>query len=287
MSAARTKKSFLKESEMGWSTAPAQTNSQRVYRQLKHDIVTCSLLPGKALSEQGLCRRYHISRTPVREACQHLEKDGLVVIVPFRGYFVAPLTMAEFHSLNELQLILEPAAAAMAAQRITPPQTKLLQDLAEYVYRVGDQQSYYTFLQRNFRFHVSIADAAANRPLYKTISEIHTQLMRFFFLVISFDAYGRELVAEHREIARAIARHDSEQARHHAAEHIIRTMQRTANLLLSSTRSSLGLLQSPGRQQGVRGRPLCDREQSAREVFDKEPLLPRLLRDNRKSRDDR
>ena len=113
------------------SSRPAQTNSARVYEHLKHDIVTCDFLPGKSLSEQELCRRYHTSRTPVREACRRLEKDGLIKIIPFRGYFVAPLTMAEYHSLNEVQLIVEPAAAALAAQRATPDQLKQIEQWAE------------------------------------------------------------------------------------------------------------------------------------------------------------
>lgn len=221
---------------------PAQTSSFRVYSHLKHDIVTCDFLPGKSLSEQELCRRYHTSRTPVREACRRLEKDGLIKIIPFRGYFVAPLTMAEYHNLNEVQLIVEPAAAALAAQRATPDQLKQVQEWAEYVYRVGNQKSYYTFLDRNYNLHVGIANASGNEALVEIISEVHTRLMRFFYLVISVDSYGPELVAEHREIVRAIANRDPESARQRTAEHIVHTIQRSANLLLTSTRSQLGFL---------------------------------------------
>jgi DNA-binding GntR family transcriptional regulator len=227
---------------MSRNTRPAQTSSERVYRHLKHDIVTCDFLPGKSLSEQELCRRYHTSRTPIREACRHLEKDGLIKIIPFRGYFVAPLTMAEYHNLNEVQLIVEPAAAALAAQRATPDQLQKIQEWAEYVYRVGNQKSYYTFLDRNYSLHVGIAAASGNESLVEIISEVHTRLMRFFYLVISVDSYGPELVSEHREIVRAIGNRDPESARQRTAEHIVRTMQRSANLLLASTRSQLGFL---------------------------------------------
>ena len=227
---------------MSRSSRPAQTSSHRVYEHLKHDIVTCDFLPGKSLSEQELCRRYHTSRTPVREACRRLEKDGLIKIIPFRGYFVAPLTMAEYHNLNEVQLIVEPAAAALAAQRATPDQLKQIEEWAEYVYRVGNQKSYYTFLDRNYSLHVGIATASGNESLVEIASQVHTRLMRFFYLVISVDSYGPELVAEHREIVRAIGNRDPESARQRTAEHIVHTMQRSANLLLASTRSQLGFL---------------------------------------------
>lgn len=227
---------------MSRKSVPAQTSSQRVYRTLKHDIVTCALLPGKSLSEQELCHRYQTSRTPVREACHHLEREGLIKIIPFRGYFVAPLTMTEYHNLNEVQLVVEPAAASLAAQRATPENLKQLRDGAEYVYRTGNQKSYYTFLERNYHLHVGIAQASANDSLCDIIAGVHTRLMRFFYLVISVDSYGPELVTEHREIVKAISSRDSEQARQRSAEHIVRTMQRSANLLLATSRSHLGLL---------------------------------------------
>jgi DNA-binding GntR family transcriptional regulator len=218
-------------------SSPALTSSLRVYRALKHDVITCALLPGKSLSEQELCRRYRTSRTPVREACRRMEKEGLIKIIPFRGYFVSPLTMTEYHNLNEVQLIVEPAAAALAAQRATPEQLKHIEETAEYVYRVGHQKSYYTFLERNYQLHVGIGNASANEALVDIIGDVHTRLMRFFYLVISVDAYGPELVVEHRGIVKAIRDREPEQARRRSAEHIVHTMQRSANLLLANTRS--------------------------------------------------
>jgi DNA-binding GntR family transcriptional regulator len=248
-----------------------------VYRALKHDVVTCALLPGKSLSEQELCRRYRTSRTPVREACRRLEKEGLIKIVPFRGYFVAPLTMTEYHNLNEVQLIVEPAAAALAAQRATPEQLKGIQDTAEYVYRVGNQKSYYTFLERNFRLHVGIANASSNESLVDIIADVHTRLMRFFYLVISVDSYGPELVVEHREIVRAIGERDPEQARRRSAEHIVHTMQRSANLLLSNTRSQLGLAGNAADWPVFPGLPRGDLQQftTAEEEGNETPQAPR------------
>lgn len=284
---AQTTQDFLKDVQMSWSSAPAQTSSQRVYRRLKHDIVTCTLSPGKSLSEQELCRRYHTSRTPVREACHHLEKDGLIKIVPFRGYFVAPLTMAEYQNLNELQLIVEPAAAALAAQRVSREQLKQIRHWAEYVYRVGDQKSYYTFLERNYRFHVAIADAAANESLFKVVSEVHTRLMRFFYLVITVDAYGPKLAAEHLAIVKAIAAGDADRARRRAIEHIVQTMQRSNHLLFNSTRSRLRYLEPSADWPQLSALPSSDWRQSALETLWKEQSLPRPARNHRTHHGDR
>ena len=94
-----------------------ETIGEPLYQKLRQDIVECVLTPGKSFSEAELGRLYKASRSPVREACRRLEAEGLVRITPFRGYAIAPLSVSEFHDLQEMQLIFEPAAAALAAER--------------------------------------------------------------------------------------------------------------------------------------------------------------------------
>jgi GntR family transcriptional regulator, rspAB operon transcriptional repressor len=218
------------------------TTSERLCRSLRQDITTCVLLPGTPFSEVELCRRYRTSRTPVREACRHLEREGLIKIVPFRGYFVAPLTLAQFHNLHEVQLIVDPAAAGLAAVRATPQQLRSMEECAKYQYRVGVKTSYYTFLQRNFHLHVGIAQASQNADLVGIVTSIQTHLMRFFYLIIAMDAYGTELVQEHEKIVSAIRARNPVQAQQCSAEHIRKTIRRSAGLFMTSTESRLSEL---------------------------------------------
>ncbi|MFZ0635226.1 MAG: GntR family transcriptional regulator [Candidatus Acidiferrales bacterium] len=218
------------------------TTSERLYRSLKQDITTCVLLPGTPFSEAELCRRYHTSRTPVREACRHLEREGLIKIVPFRGYFVAPLTLAQFHNLHEVQLIVDPAAAGLAALRATPAQLRSMEACAKYQYRVGVKTSYYAFLQRNFNLHVGIAQASQNVDLVSMVTSVQMHLMRFFYLIIAMDAFGTELVQEHEKIVAAIRARDPIQAQQCSAEHIRKTIRRSAGLFMTSTEARLGEL---------------------------------------------
>ena len=220
------------------------TESDRIHARLKRDIITCVFPPSKSLSEAELSKRYRSSRTPVREACQRLQGEGLMVIIPFRGNFIAPLTVTDFHNLQESQLILDPAAAAYAAQRATLRQIEAVEASAHYEYRIGVGESYYEFLQRNVKLHVGIAQASGNDFLAGMVSSIHTRLMRFFYLGLSMDAYGLELVKEHCEIVDAIKARDSERARKCAHEHVINTIRRSAGLFQAATDRSLGVRRS-------------------------------------------
>jgi GntR family transcriptional regulator, rspAB operon transcriptional repressor len=215
------------------------SRTDRVYAQLKRDIISCALPPGEAFSEVQMGRRYRASRTPVREACRLLENEGLIVIIPFRGYFIAPLTVADFHNLQEVQSVVDPAAAALAARRATPEQLKTMETCAHYEYQVGVPDSYHEFLERNLSLHVGIAQASGNSYLTKIVSDVHTRLMRFFYLGLSMDSYGTQLVKEHCEIVEAIRAGDSERARRQAADHVTNTIRRSARLFLAATEKLL------------------------------------------------
>ena len=217
---------------------------------MKQDIITCSLRPGSSLTESELARRYALSRTPVREACRRLDDEGLIKIVPFRGYFVAPLTVSEFHQLQEMQLITDPAAAALAARRASAVQVSRLRACARYEYRTGDRKSYFGFLQRNRSLHVGIAESTGNQHLVEVVRTIHTKLMRYFYLGLSLDAYGGTLVAEHCAIVEAIRRHRAEEARSRAAEHVMKTMKRSAKLFLSPAAQGIAV---PDDSDSLRG----------------------------------
>src|SRR2546427_1531628 len=88
--------------------------SEQIYILIKRDILECNLDPGQLLDEVTVSERYQIGRTPFREACQRLESEGLIEIVPHRGVFIASLSSKDIYDLFELRLIVEPSAAELA-----------------------------------------------------------------------------------------------------------------------------------------------------------------------------
>jgi DNA-binding GntR family transcriptional regulator len=210
------------------------TESSRVYRELKLDVVTCTLEPGLSISEQEMCQRYKASRTPVREACRKLCSESLMQMIPFRGYNIPSLTIEEYRNLNELQAVVEPAVAALAAERATEAQVKEIESWASYEYYPGQKNSYYTFLEWNRNFHISIAAASRNNAFLDVVRNEQTRLMRYYYQVIVMDSYGQELIEEHQHLLRAIKERNPELARARAMEHLSNTSRRSANVDLRS-----------------------------------------------------
>ncbi len=206
------------------------TEAKRIYRELKQEIVTCALVPGQSISEQEMCLRYQASRTPVREACRKLCEESLMQMVPFRGYSIPPLTIEEHRNLHEMLMVIEPAIAALAAERATPEQLREIEGWASYEYNVGLQSSYYTFLEWNRNFHICIAAASRNQAFLELERNIQTRLMRYYYHIIVMDSYGPELVAEHCELVRAIKSGNQEAARECASEHLTNTRRRSVNV---------------------------------------------------------
>jgi DNA-binding GntR family transcriptional regulator len=221
------------------------TESKRIYKELKQDVVTCTLAPGLSISELEMCERYRASRTPVREACRKLCEESLMQLVPFRGYSIPSLTIEEYRNLRELQAAVDPVVAALAAERATPTEIKEIENWASYEYNVGQRNSYYTFLEWNRNFHICIAGATRNQAFLDVVMNVQTRLMRYYYHVIVMDSYGPELVKEHHDLVRAIKSGNSDLARQRAEEHLTNTARRSLNVDLRSVNYGVENLLDP------------------------------------------
>src|ERR1700755_7545 len=102
----------------------------RVRDLLEEAILEGELKPGERLRAEALAQRFGTSRTPIREALLQLEAQGLVEGEPNRGAGVDAVA-AGGRDLSEVRALLEPAAAARAATRITDAQLAELDDLCD------------------------------------------------------------------------------------------------------------------------------------------------------------
>ena len=83
--------------ELDPAISPPTALPDRIYATLKHRILTCAMRPGERIVEKELCKEMQVSRTPLREAFNRLSLEGLIVLSPYRGYAVAPVTDMSVH----------------------------------------------------------------------------------------------------------------------------------------------------------------------------------------------
>ena len=124
-------------------TRNSSTLAERVYQQLKRDIIHGVFQPGGAINEKVLARKYKGSRTPVRESVMRLQQENLLHLVPNKGYFVSHLTIHELNEMYEYRAELEGFCAELAARRWTDQSLmERLTALAHTHYSTDDRASY-------------------------------------------------------------------------------------------------------------------------------------------------
>lgn len=96
------------------SSQPAASRPSRaddIYQQLKSDVGEFRLLPGDRFTENGICERLGVSRTPVRQALVRLQQEGYVEVLFRSGWRVLPFNFEKFEQLYDLRMVLETTAA--------------------------------------------------------------------------------------------------------------------------------------------------------------------------------
>lgn len=203
--------------------------SLQVYDHLHERIVSLQLTPGTSLSRPALAEQYGISQTPIRDAMQKLELDGLVEIYPQSRTLVAPIDVTQARQAHFLRIALEleivrslsfgqPPDAFNDARRGLEQQ----EDAA----RSGEIDRF-PMLDR--LFHGSLFEAGGQGALWELIRMRSGHLDRIRRLHLPTEGKMRRIVDEHHSILRAVADGDTG-----AAQSLVRAHLGSADGTLAS-----------------------------------------------------
>ena len=221
--------------------------TDRAYERIRHDIITCAIAPGTEISEPQLCTQYRLGKAPVRMALIRLAHDGLLRAIPRRGYMVTPITLKDIQDVFELRLMLEPAAARMAAGRVDAQRLRTLDEACRPGYQSADIKSITRFLEANKSLHVAIAQATGNSRLGSMVAQLLDEITRLLHLALGLRNRCQELQHEHRALLKALVRGDGETAERISREQIeaARSMVLSA-IMTSATVMNLALTDERG-----------------------------------------
>jgi len=188
--------------------------------KIEEDMLNGGYAPGEALDELILAERYGVSRTPIREAIQLLEVQGLAYRVPRVGAFVAKLSSKDLLALLELLAYQEGLCAMLAARRIAPEALVALRDHVGRCDQAAAQGDVEVYARENMAFHELLYASCRNEFLTRdvTILRKRSQLYRRN----NFHQSGRmtESAADHRRILETIEKQDEWAAFRAAVDHI-------------------------------------------------------------------
>jgi DNA-binding GntR family transcriptional regulator len=196
------------------------TLSNRVYLSLREAILTLEYHPGQILRKQQVCEALDVSRSPVSEAVARLASEGLVVILPQAGTYVARFSMDEIRESAFLREALELAAVEYLAPVITQDQIRQLKRnlrVQEALVEDGDVAGFY---ELDGEMHLLLLGFTGFRRLAKMADSVWLQVSRARRLILPEPGRVVDTLAEHRAIIDALEAGDTEAARTATRHHL-------------------------------------------------------------------
>ncbi|MGA7835806.1 MAG: GntR family transcriptional regulator [Acidimicrobiales bacterium] len=181
------------------------TMVDEIYSVLREGIIDGTFAPGQRLSQEQLAGELQVSRTPLREAFQRLERDGLLNISTNRGMHVSSLNDSETEEHYALRLLVEPPTLKALLNQISDAEiAEMFEALAE-MERVTERTR--DFQAAHARFHY-IALGLYPTAISELIQSLHTKIYRHQRVYLSRPRNPEEFLGADRLLLDQIVQRD-------------------------------------------------------------------------------
>lgn len=191
---------------------------QRAYDSIFTAIQSGRLPPGARVREADLTSWLDMSRTPLRDALQRLQGEGLLRLQAHRGITICRLDRQQTIELFTAREWAEGAAAALAARNATPTEVQELRHILAL--ERGAKGNVAEGARYNWMLHRAIYDATRNRYLIEHLRKLVAQLALVGGATRRAAHRARDAQQEHAAMIDAIAAGDAERAEALARAHI-------------------------------------------------------------------
>ena len=191
---------------------------QALASAIRERVIRGVYLPGHRLTEDELAEQHGVSRIPVREALRLLEGEGFVRVIPYTGTFVAELTAQDAADLLEIRGVLEPLAAARAAETRTAGHLEDLRGILAEGNAALAADDLELLAELNTRFHTLLTEASGNVTLNQIIGTLRHKITWVYS--VELPRRAADSWAEHRLIINALERADADSARALMVAHV-------------------------------------------------------------------
>lgn len=196
-----------------------------VYEKIKSDILKVKIKDGDFLTLAELADKYNVSKTPVRDALNDLEREGYIISLPRKGYLVKPTTQKNIRDFFELRLILETSAAKLAIDNADDNELKEIYEIAMKFPEDVETTDSDEFSSINDEFHLSLMKASHNLQLIDICVAIMEKISR----ILLQDSRKLDFVNEkknHVNIAKALIIRNKTTAEKLIKNHIVEVEER-------------------------------------------------------------
>ncbi|MGU7816192.1 GntR family transcriptional regulator [Burkholderia sp. AW49-1] len=197
--------------------ARPDSTADAVAASLREMIINGELQAGERLVERDLAERFGISRIPMREAIQRLEREGLLDIFRNRGAVVRMLSASDVQEIYDMRALLEGDAIYRSVKRLDDETLAR----AELVHRLlGESNVPRRQGELNREFHALLYSCCGNARQLKAIAELRSQVERYERLQTTLLADTPSFQVEHGAILQACRERNARGARAMTVAHL-------------------------------------------------------------------
>lgn len=197
--------------------------AQQGYHTIRRAIRDGKIARGQFFSESSLAQLLGVSRTPVREALLNLYRDGVVEIVPKRGYKLVELDDAAIIEIRLLRVALEQLVVGRLCETATPADIRELRAIVKgkSKQKGRSQEDMYTMDEA---FHIRMAELAGLRQIRKELLSVRGKMYLMASGTHVASLRNDNVMREHAAIIDALERHDCATAKRVMTEHVERSV---------------------------------------------------------------
>ena len=196
--------------------------TELVSENLRARIISGELELGSQLSEGRIAKELEVSRTPVREAINRLEIEGLLVVEPQRGSFIFNLDANELAKLCDARVALETTALVTAINERADQLHKVLKDCTDRMATARSNDDTNAYLAEDTIFHQLLFDCADNKFLNDAYQTIAAKMAAIRNRLGRLPEHMDKSYAEHLLLVDAVKQRDTDAALRVLRSHIDR-----------------------------------------------------------------
>lgn len=180
-----------------------KTLSDQIYDILKMEILTREVPFGSKLVNRTLQTRFNVSSSPIRDAINHLNQDGLITSIDKTGATVIDLDYGSFLEINEILLYIVNIGVKVSSEKANIEEVS--EELEKYLRLQEENIGTDKFYDYDYNFHktfISYSNNARLKKIFKEYNVLHEMLVRSFYEEGTFQIQEDSIKA-HKKIIKA------------------------------------------------------------------------------------
>lgn len=205
-----------------------KNRGELVFETLKREILDLRLKPGQMISENDICDRFGVSRTPVRDALRLLQEQGFAETIPYRGTYVTLLSLDNIKQMIYMRVAVE----TMILRDFMKIQTPMVME--DIRHAIAQQKALVQepgvdaeeFYHMDAQMHSIWFGAVRRQKLWEMLQAQQLHYTRFRMLDFITETDFTRIIGEHEELFRLISQQNEKGLEESLKEHLYYSMKR-------------------------------------------------------------